>query len=672
MQDLGASAGGYTATDGTTNLSLAQLMAQGAHLEDEADPQVHPTETRRFCNHFFDPQFASFTGRGLDDFGGRGLPSPDWALEDRFTVTTVVDGGLCNSAGSSPSQRPQDFSYRDALDAMYKALTYSDAGVRSQQFGRTFQILGQVVHHLQDMAQPQHTRNEGHAWPTWLNWYEAYTTSHVTAQQIHDWVVANPYAPPSLPTARNYWTSTIHPSFIGMAEFTSQNYASPNHMFAVYPNPQGQLVIDSNPAFPYPSGQNPDGSRKHIEVINYPQRLSDSSTRNMPVRTILGDVFDGHTGQTYKDRKLAAWSLLAAPYLNQGMGLMALTTPPLVVDDYYPILLPRAVAFSAGLVNHFFRGRVDLQRNSAGSGWLIKNVSSADQGMDGTFTIYSETAAGVRQPIPGAVFVRNLAAGQSSIVTFTEPATTTSRLVVVFTGQIGAEVPADSGFQSIAGKVVTYSPPLVPCGQPLSAGGSSEGFNQVMEMGSEAGPVQIEFEAYSIPDKFEVRAESSAAPVLVTTTNQVSGWHTWTYQFNPTSLGTSKFRIRVTGNSDPGTLWTATVSCPNKTLTNSDRIQDRIAITFGVGATVGAGCDAGYINVMLNGKQATRLNFSPGVGDSGTVTVTAGTHQRVELLPTITSQGTPGFTCQGNGTVFWTDRAGQHYVNGSPTWISIQ
>jgi hypothetical protein len=153
VQDLGASAAGYTATDGTANLTLPLLISQGAHLEDEADPVSHPSETRRFCNHFFDPQFASFTGRGLDDFGGRGLPSPDWALEDRFTVTTVADGGSCNPA-TSPAQRPQDFSYRDALDAIYKALTYSDASARHQQFGRTFQILGQVVHHLQDTTAP--------------------------------------------------------------------------------------------------------------------------------------------------------------------------------------------------------------------------------------------------------------------------------------------------------------------------------------------------------------------------------------------------------------------------------------------------------------------------------------------------------------------------------------
>lgn len=672
VQDLGATTEGYTATDGTANLSLQELMARGAMLEDEADPVLHPTETRRFCNHFFDPQFANFTGRGLDDYGGRGLPSPDWALEDRFTVTTIADGGSCNPI-TSPAQRPQDFSYRDALDAMWKALTSSSSSTRNQEFGRTFQTLGQVVHHLQDMAQPQHTRNEGHAKPTWPNWYEAYTTDHVNQQRLQQWLQANPYAPPSLPTVRDYWASTVHPNYVGMAEFTSQNYASPNRMFAVHSDQAGQLVVDSNPAFPLPSGRNVDGTNKRIVSINYPQTLGDGSVRNMAVRTIIGDVYDGNTNVTYKDRKLAAWSLLAAPYTNQAIGLMALTTPPLVVEDYYPILLPRAVAFSAGLIDHFFRGRVDLARNTGGSGWLIKNVSDAGQAMSGTFTIYAETAAGVRQPIPGAVFVRNLAAGESSAVTLAEPASTTSRLVIVFAGQIGAEVPADSGFQSIAGKVVTYSPPPIPCGQPISADGSSEGFNQVMEMGSQSGPVQIEFEAYSIPDKFEIRAETSAAPVQITTTNMVSGWHTWTYQFNPTALGTTKLRVRVTGNSDPATLWTATVSCPNKTLSNSDRQASRIGITFGVGAVSGAGCNAGYTNIFLNGTQVGRVNFSNGVGDtSSLVSVTTGSHQQVNLSTTITNPGSPGFSCIGDGRVFWNDRTGKHFLNGNSAWIAIQ
>jgi hypothetical protein len=41
-------------------------------------------------------------------------------------------------------------------------LTSPTADERKGFFGKTFQTLGQVIHHTQDMAQPQHVRNDAH------------------------------------------------------------------------------------------------------------------------------------------------------------------------------------------------------------------------------------------------------------------------------------------------------------------------------------------------------------------------------------------------------------------------------------------------------------------------------------------------------------------------------
>jgi len=42
----------------------------------------------------------------------------------------------------------------------YNGLTKPDATTQSQELGAMFRSLGQVIHLLQDTAQPQHARND--------------------------------------------------------------------------------------------------------------------------------------------------------------------------------------------------------------------------------------------------------------------------------------------------------------------------------------------------------------------------------------------------------------------------------------------------------------------------------------------------------------------------------
>jgi hypothetical protein len=113
---------------------IIELFRNGANFEDD---NVRP------LNHFFDPK----SGYGLAIPNAR--PSPDWALEDKGDVTDV-------------SGRAQDFSYKDARKYFLDALTETTEDERNKNFGKTFQTLGMVIHHIQDMAQPQHVRNDDH------------------------------------------------------------------------------------------------------------------------------------------------------------------------------------------------------------------------------------------------------------------------------------------------------------------------------------------------------------------------------------------------------------------------------------------------------------------------------------------------------------------------------
>jgi hypothetical protein len=120
---------------------------------------------QRSYAHFFDPQ----NDRPLTLLGERGPKSPDWALEADKTI----------------SGRENHYNIPSAREAMWRALTLkkllpngtlesiipggNNVGAaaaedeRNAYWATTFRAVGDVVHLLQDAAQPQHTRNDAHS-----------------------------------------------------------------------------------------------------------------------------------------------------------------------------------------------------------------------------------------------------------------------------------------------------------------------------------------------------------------------------------------------------------------------------------------------------------------------------------------------------------------------------
>ena len=69
--------------------------------------------------------------------------APDWAIDK-----VEADGQL--------------YSFKQARTYFYDGLTKPAKADRDSKLATMFRTLGDVVHLVQDMAQPQHTRNDGH------------------------------------------------------------------------------------------------------------------------------------------------------------------------------------------------------------------------------------------------------------------------------------------------------------------------------------------------------------------------------------------------------------------------------------------------------------------------------------------------------------------------------
>lgn len=127
-----------------------------------------PGRILRPLNHFYDN--VHHTGLVTDPLI-EGLKSVDWALgyQNSFAVPAQpAVGGARNT-----------YSYLDARNAFWQALTYrspleegdsddslhrsNDSKTRLIYWATLFRSLGNVVHLLEDAAQPQHTRNDPHS-----------------------------------------------------------------------------------------------------------------------------------------------------------------------------------------------------------------------------------------------------------------------------------------------------------------------------------------------------------------------------------------------------------------------------------------------------------------------------------------------------------------------------
>ncbi|MCF6262764.1 MAG: hypothetical protein L3J24_04160 [Xanthomonadales bacterium] len=123
------------------------------------------------CSHFFDP-VKKKPLRPILCPSWYNFSSPNWAL-----YGVDKDGELIANRS--------DALMRDGNQSFRLALISENKTTREEYFGSLFRILGQAIHHIQDMAQPQHVRDDPHlpvlsaetsAYEKYSNWIDELTT----------------------------------------------------------------------------------------------------------------------------------------------------------------------------------------------------------------------------------------------------------------------------------------------------------------------------------------------------------------------------------------------------------------------------------------------------------------------------------------------------------------
>jgi hypothetical protein len=204
--------------------------------------QLLTANAGRFLFHFFNPfadpaksglwsqlrLFVPVVNIGVDLTVDASCPSPAWGLLDAPCNATmaIVGPGLTSSYATTQSN-----SYRWQVT--------QKAGLDGQPSFLGVEAFGHVVHLLEDLGSPAHTRNDAHpcAVDQYCSHYEKDNESRI---------VKTPLGPPLIATAG---LTTAQDFFVAMAQYTAERYFSENTV-GRYPGPLIKYT-DNSPDYMY-------------------------------------------------------------------------------------------------------------------------------------------------------------------------------------------------------------------------------------------------------------------------------------------------------------------------------------------------------------------------------------------------------------------------------------
>lgn len=351
--------------------------------------------------HFFDPT----TRKGLlQTFQA----APDWTMDSAN-----------NPVYSIPGARSQ----------FYLAFTSPDPQVREAAMARMFRGIGQVIHLVQDMAQPQHVRDDIHL-PIGdgRSRYELYTGNPNNLGQLK----YDGYPVIDRSNYRSFWASFG----AGLAEFTNRSFVSEDTNFR------------SEGGNRYPLPKEADSYVTEETVSSIVDKYGTTYT-NFFVRYVGNNFSDSYLGQSFTNKYLSTFSVFDF-VRRRHTGTPAYTMNDRNHKAYADILVQRAVGYSAGLIKYFFRGEIELLRDiNNTNNYIIKNLST--ERMQGTFAVYYDLSSGERRQVPGAVWdnVTVGPKGEIGNLSFTTPTDFADpnrvEYFLVFNGDLGEETRSSQG-----------------------------------------------------------------------------------------------------------------------------------------------------------------------------------------------------------------------------------
>lgn len=426
----------------TTKDTLVNWLREGALLEDSGAYWQAAFNYARYNNHFHNP---------LQPWSSAGLT--DWVP---FTTKSAV---LWAQDGTYQTAFPEgDQSWNTIRNLYLLALTSTTDSERQANFAKTFKGLGHQLHLIEDMAQPDHVRNDSHIWDSLAGknpvhgsfFFETWAQKKFpTLNELKNFA-PNPVFP-EVPFSISYdglspvtqlidtkqYSQSKTPTVSlaqGLAEYTNANFFSDDTIFAAEKYSQGDKHY-----FPYPRKTSTnlqayeDNSMlpKEIWAEDKVKDVSFYISKDNDGETIDYFVRSSYLTNNIKDKN------------DKTLYYRTFYRDEVCHEDYAQKLIPRAVGYSAGLLNYFFRGQMAVRLVPGGIS--VKNTSQETM-TSGSIAVYYDAydpndVNGKRTLLADPPLASPLLSGDEITIPFTVPADNVkqSRYIVVFHGKLGDE-----------------------------------------------------------------------------------------------------------------------------------------------------------------------------------------------------------------------------------------
>jgi hypothetical protein len=416
---------------GKTTRTLLEWLKVGSAIEDT---DLYPVKPRRPRHHFYDPYRNTGLNNRDDNPNFHGGPEVAMNFKGGSALMWAVNG----TAPYAPTSNEQ--AWHNARTDLYSSLTENLKDDREKYLAMTFLDLGCVLHMLEDMGVPAHTRNDflfahyrkyddyGEPLESWIEkmipsggslgrWISGgWTPTPQVFSKVSDYFDAGLY------TGNYLGYDVPTPCTWGLSERTNYQFLSWTTIFDA--NFLTSLYWFPNPA-----------------KIN-------TAEVNESGRTYLAGYGVDHLAQ-----QTMSQHHLQHDHLNRAWCVLG----EAIYDDYAEITIPRTIDYATGLANYFFRGRLSATAECIECNTIELTVTNLSDNSGtsqtlkgGTFELYWDDAAGNRTPITAFVIDGGWTSGSTLAyngnitITFIKPTGVNPvKYVVVYKGNI-CENPADT------------------------------------------------------------------------------------------------------------------------------------------------------------------------------------------------------------------------------------
>jgi len=396
-------------------ITIKDWITEGSHFEDEPNC--------RASNHFHNPLKPWTDSYMIDQpwFINWWCSDGEYPAQNIKSNIHWATGYTEPAPDGTKAETNNQWDWDHAREYFYIYLTGRDfqenevAGtedIKKAYFANCFQALGQVMHLIQDMAVPAHVRDDFRSHLDFQGitpanpfkpkkWFrdkiEYYVERHIKKLLVGS--VGGELTEPSL---TKFWDTNdyigqdpddLNNLMIGLAEYTNMNFASKNTIFAE------DFLSDSDTSndvyyHPYPRKASTDvqdyiNRNKLPETVIGEDNIPD--TRFHITKTGDGEEIDYFAAPTYLTRDIQN-----EPDYDDRVFNRSFKIDDKCAKNYAELLLPRAVGYSAGLLDYFFRGSLEVptcvpfiyDNKIVSLNFKAKNVTATQETMsEGNFTV---------------------------------------------------------------------------------------------------------------------------------------------------------------------------------------------------------------------------------------------------------------------------------------------